>query len=281
MAAKSIHLEDKSVAGDIQKEVDILKKCHHPNIVNYFGCVTGKPKQENAKFQYPSDSKGSDLWVQNIRFGFFFSSSKEVLMSLSPTDFDGLLCSWIHQRPHSKSEANLFLFLFFSLLIFCSFFFFFVVLFFDRNGKEPHRRSNWMRSRWGAQGTPLSSSKENYSQRHQSKIEKKKFFPFLFLSHRTNVGSEHSHDSTRRSENCRLWGFLRAGEQNQSKDAHWNVIPLFFFFLSLFAFPSPTDGLSLSFFCSPYWMAPGLFACLFFFFSSFLINFCICLFLVK
>jgi len=62
MAAKAIHLEDKSVAPDIQKEIDILKKCHHPNIVNYFGCVTGKPKSEKA-FSYPDDGKGSDLWI--------------------------------------------------------------------------------------------------------------------------------------------------------------------------------------------------------------------------
>lgn len=39
VAAKKIEFEDNDSIDDVKKEIDILKKCNHANIVNYFGCV--------------------------------------------------------------------------------------------------------------------------------------------------------------------------------------------------------------------------------------------------
>jgi len=63
VAAKKIY-DEKSAQATIKKEVDILKKCHSPFIVNYFGCLQGKTKEESkegSSFKYPDGKE--PLWI--------------------------------------------------------------------------------------------------------------------------------------------------------------------------------------------------------------------------
>jgi len=60
---KKIH-DDKNAQATIKKEVDILRSCNSPFIVNYFGCLQGKSKTEETKggFKYP-DEGTQPLWI--------------------------------------------------------------------------------------------------------------------------------------------------------------------------------------------------------------------------
>eukprot|EP01119_Soliformovum_irregulare_P017122 TRINITY_DN5036_c0_g1_i1.p1 TRINITY_DN5036_c0_g1~~TRINITY_DN5036_c0_g1_i1.p1 ORF type:complete len:341 (+),score=108.89 TRINITY_DN5036_c0_g1_i1:25-1047(+) len=63
VAAKKIH-DTKESQGIIKKEVDILRKCKSPYIVNYFGCLHGEPKVEEKEkgFKYPDEGKDA-FWI--------------------------------------------------------------------------------------------------------------------------------------------------------------------------------------------------------------------------
>jgi len=60
---KRIH-DDKTAQATIKKEIDILRKCNSPFIVNYYGCLQGKAKIEEIKggFKYPDEGK-EPLWI--------------------------------------------------------------------------------------------------------------------------------------------------------------------------------------------------------------------------
>jgi len=72
IAAKRV-VDDPNVQGTIKREIDILKRCNSPFIVNYFGCViekqhgksiSSKFKKEEQKFSYPEDEGGMPpLWI--------------------------------------------------------------------------------------------------------------------------------------------------------------------------------------------------------------------------
>ena len=83
-------MQDAQAARDVKKEIDILKKCHSPNIVNYFGCINkdkGTQNLSSSGFQLPEE-KQNELWVLFIA----------VVTDL--TDSYGLLCCWLRKGFH-------------------------------------------------------------------------------------------------------------------------------------------------------------------------------------
>lgn len=56
IAAKKIY-DEETAKMTIKKEVDILKKCNHPNIVNYFGCLIPGSAPDGEKEKDTKDKK--------------------------------------------------------------------------------------------------------------------------------------------------------------------------------------------------------------------------------
>jgi len=64
IAVKKV-FDDQNAKVTIKKEVDILKKCNNPFIVNYFGCVLAKgegKKDAKGMFHYPDETK-QPVWI--------------------------------------------------------------------------------------------------------------------------------------------------------------------------------------------------------------------------
>lgn len=55
-------LEEERVAQNIKREIDILKKCNHPNIVSYFGSLITSPRKLGVSFDLPNESQ-RELWI--------------------------------------------------------------------------------------------------------------------------------------------------------------------------------------------------------------------------
>jgi serine/threonine protein kinase len=63
VAAKKIQFEKQQAADDVRKEIDILKTCNHPNIVNYYGCMVSNIKiEDKSGFLLPEENENS-LWI--------------------------------------------------------------------------------------------------------------------------------------------------------------------------------------------------------------------------
>jgi serine/threonine protein kinase len=97
VAIKAISLS-RSEQDVIKKEVDILKKCRHVNIVQYYGSC------------YNDES----LWVRSPCFFFFFVFSfvnastftRFLCLTRAHADSDGLLRSWFGDRSRSSDQTH-------------------------------------------------------------------------------------------------------------------------------------------------------------------------------
>jgi len=87
VAAKHMAVSEEEVITAIKKEVDILKNCKNANIVNYFGCVIGRPNAKKNQKEEKSKKKDSKAKV--------ITKHASLQMASSPFVDEGTIDCWI------------------------------------------------------------------------------------------------------------------------------------------------------------------------------------------
>jgi serine/threonine protein kinase len=84
LAIKIVEIDNAAARKEVQDEIDILKKCRHNHIVNYYGAI----------------AKDKHLWVRRTIIAYDREKIRLTPVIFHETDFDGLLRVRIDERSH-------------------------------------------------------------------------------------------------------------------------------------------------------------------------------------